>query len=121
MRTIVMVVTVLGVCIPGGIDADGIKFRRGMTPAPLLPYQESTMKNVRSLLLLGIVGLGLAACGDSAPSLVAPDAPRYEEGGHTVGSGSKDPTLQPAATSATETLSDSTTFRDGGHTVGSGS
>lgn len=80
------------------------------------------MKNVRSLLLLGFVGLGLAACGDSAPSLVAPDAPRYEEGGHTVGSGSKDPTLQPATTSTTETetLSDSTSFR-GGHTVGSGS
>lgn len=81
------------------------------------------MKNVRSLMLLGFVGLGLAACGDSAPSLVAPDAPRYGEGGHTVGSGSKDPAFQPAATSTTETgtLSDSTTFRDGGHTVGSGS
>jgi hypothetical protein len=92
-----------------------------MTPAPFLSYKDMIMTNVRSFLLLGLVGFGLVACGDSTPSVTAPGAPRYDEGGHTVGSGSKDPAPQSTAGSTSEAVSDSTSGEDGGHTVGSGS
>ncbi len=80
------------------------------------------MKNLRTILVVCIVGAGLAACSDSG-TLVAPEGPRYDGGSHTVGSGSRfgsDSTS--AVTPLTETTADDgTANRGGSHTVGSGS
>lgn len=83
------------------------------------------MKNLRTLLAAFALGLGLAACGDSSPALLAPEGARLD-GGHTIGGGNfvapTDSTgSAPAITSTTETMAgDSTTTERGGFTIGGG-
>ena len=67
------------------------------------------MKNLRTILVAGVVALGLASCAE-APSVVAPERPRFD-GGFTVGGGHR--------TSADSTTTDGAAGR-GGFTVGGG-
>ena len=69
------------------------------------------MRHLRASLTVAVLTLGLAACGESSSSVVAPDAPSLD-GGPTIGSGSR-----------TGTTSDSTSAggAGGGPTIGSGS
>ncbi len=83
------------------------------------------MKDLRTILAISALGIGLAACNNTAP--LASEGPLFDGGGYTIGSGSRlvepDSTqTMPAGTSTTETpAGGSSTERGGGYTIGSGS
>ena len=76
------------------------------------PTLEATMKNLRALLATCILGAGLGAC--DSPALVAPEAPRFDGGPFTVGSGNR------TGDSISSTTADTGAERGGPFTVGSG-
>ncbi len=71
------------------------------------------MKNLRVILAACILGAGLGAC--ESPALVAPEAPRFDGGPFTVGSGNR-----VAGDSTSSTTADAGAERGGPFTVGSG-
>lgn len=83
------------------------------------------MKTLRTILVACAFGAALAACGD-ATRVVAPEAPRYDGGVFTGGSGGRTAGANQTDTtttvpSSTETTTDETTSERGGvFTGGSG-
>jgi hypothetical protein len=82
------------------------------------------MKPLRTILVACAFCVGPTACGDAA-GFVAPEAPRYDGGTYTVGSGGRaDATIQTdtstAVPSSPETTADGTTSAQGVFTAGSG-
>jgi len=78
------------------------------------------MKTLCALLSACVLCLGIAACGESSPTITAPGRASFD-GGHTFGGGSKsDSTTVVTSSGEMTTESDSTTTERGGHTAGSG-
>jgi hypothetical protein len=82
------------------------------------------MKTLCTILVACAFAVALAACGDPT-RVVAPEAPRYDGGTFTIGSGGRASTTTQADTttaapSPTETTADGTTAERGVFTAGSG-
>lgn len=79
------------------------------------------MRRQCTILVACILAAGLTACGD-AGALVAPEAPRYDGGTLTGGSGGRvlADTATVAPHSPETTTEETTAERGGGYTAGSG-